>query len=320
MYNKLFTDILDSSIWMEPNGTRIVWLTCIAAMDEDGFVRCASVLNLAHRARVSVEEAEIAIEKLEGADPYSSDSEHEGRRLERVPGGWIVLNAKKYNEIGSRETMKAQSKARQQRFREQKKERNGDVTESNGDVTPHNATVTHRHKNVTPSDTDSDTTTDTETEKKKSRLQAAPKKRVRKKQQLPKPIDEAFLSEMQADPRYVSLDVQACYVKCERWNEDRNQFPSRASFRTWLDKELEFKRQGQQRNGTPTKSNRDSRVGASPPPPPKCGKPARFSYTWPDCEPAVCCEECIQNVKGSAGAMGLVVKISELTGEPQICP
>ena len=39
MYNKLFTKILDSSIWLAPDSARIVWLTFLAAMDEDGVVR-----------------------------------------------------------------------------------------------------------------------------------------------------------------------------------------------------------------------------------------------------------------------------------------
>jgi hypothetical protein len=37
MYNRLFTKILDSSIWLEADTTRIVWITMLASMDEDGF-------------------------------------------------------------------------------------------------------------------------------------------------------------------------------------------------------------------------------------------------------------------------------------------
>lgn len=99
MYNKIFTKILDSSIWLEPDQTRIVWLTLLAAMDEDGFAQFASVPNLAHRAIVPVEAAQRAVEALEGPDANSSDPDHEGRRIERVPGGWIVLNAAKYRSL-----------------------------------------------------------------------------------------------------------------------------------------------------------------------------------------------------------------------------
>jgi hypothetical protein len=38
MYNKLFTKILDSTIWLENDATRLVWITFLAVMDEDGFV------------------------------------------------------------------------------------------------------------------------------------------------------------------------------------------------------------------------------------------------------------------------------------------
>ena len=102
MYNKIFTKILDSSIWLEPYATRLCWFTCLAVMDEDGFVPFASVENLAHRARVSLKAAQAAVACLEGPDPNSSDPENEGRRLERAPGGWLVLNAGKYRALATR--------------------------------------------------------------------------------------------------------------------------------------------------------------------------------------------------------------------------
>ena len=57
MYNKLFTKILDSSIWLESSPTRIVWITFLAAMDEEGFAPFVAIGNVANRARVSLEEA-----------------------------------------------------------------------------------------------------------------------------------------------------------------------------------------------------------------------------------------------------------------------
>jgi hypothetical protein len=129
MYNKLFTKILDSSIWLEPMPTRIVWLTLIAVMDETGFAQFASVANVAHRARVTVEEAQEAIRVLEGPDVNSSDPDHEGRRLERVPGGWIVLNAEKHRALVTRAIIKEQTRQRVQRHRD-KRPGNAPVTES----------------------------------------------------------------------------------------------------------------------------------------------------------------------------------------------
>jgi hypothetical protein len=120
MYNKLFTKILDSSVWLEPHATRIVWLTLLAVMDEDGMCQFASVVNLARRAIVTTEEAGAALKVLESPDPHSSDPENDGRRIERVPGGWIVLNAVKYKSIVSGSESRRLARERAQRYRDKK--------------------------------------------------------------------------------------------------------------------------------------------------------------------------------------------------------
>ena len=135
MYNKLFTKILDSSIWLESIPTRIVWLTFIAVMDEAGYVQFASVANVAHRARVTLPEAEEAIHILENPDPNSSNPDHEGRRIERVPGGWMVLNAAVHREMVTRAVIKEQTRERVRRHRE-KNGSNADVTQGNEKLTP----------------------------------------------------------------------------------------------------------------------------------------------------------------------------------------
>jgi len=107
----------------------------IAAMDEDGFVQFASVSNVAHRAVVSVEEAQEAIKCLESPDLNSSNPENEGRRIERVDGGWMVINAPVYRSMATRIVIKEQTRERVRRFRENKG-CNGDVTQGNDLVTP----------------------------------------------------------------------------------------------------------------------------------------------------------------------------------------
>lgn len=156
MYNKLFTKILDSSIWLESDATRIVWMTFLAAMDDDGFVAFASPANVAHRARVSLEAAEAAIAVLEAPDANSSDPENEGRRAERCPGGWYVLNANKYRELVTRLESKRLHRDRQQRYREGRKVTPRDAVVTHGDVR-----VTPRDVRVTQSDTDTEADTDT---------------------------------------------------------------------------------------------------------------------------------------------------------------
>jgi hypothetical protein len=120
MYAKLFGKILDSSIWEESLETRVIWLTLLAAMDETGYCPFASALNLARRANVDISSTEAAIGVLEGPDPNSSDSDNEGRRLERVPGGWIVLNAAKYREIAKRKDSIEKNRLRVAKHRESK--------------------------------------------------------------------------------------------------------------------------------------------------------------------------------------------------------
>lgn len=121
MYNKLFGYILDSSIWLEPDSTRIVWITLIAAMDEDGFAHFSAIENLASRARVTLKEAEKAIHCLEGPDPNSSNPANEGRRIERVPGGWQILNAAEHRNRFTREIKREQTRVRVANWRASKK-------------------------------------------------------------------------------------------------------------------------------------------------------------------------------------------------------
>lgn len=172
MYNKLFGKIVRSSIWLAPDPHRIVWITLLATMDEDGFADFASVENLAHTARVSVQECQAAIDAFEAPDRSSGNPDNEGRRIERVPGGWIVLNAPLYRAIVTREEGKRLAKERASRYRERKREGaaigqcNGtsvtqrDATalqdESSRPVTLHHDGVTLRHGRVTQSEAEAE--------------------------------------------------------------------------------------------------------------------------------------------------------------------
>jgi len=148
VYVKLFSQILDSSIWLESDQTRIVWITLLAAMDQDGFARFACEQNLAHRAHVEIEPCLAALDVLESPDPDSSDPEFDGRRIERVPGGWLVLNAEKYRQLATVENRREKDRERQQRKREKDTTSRGngiDATDKNC-----HAPVTHSHASVTP--------------------------------------------------------------------------------------------------------------------------------------------------------------------------
>jgi hypothetical protein len=120
MYNNLFTSILDSSIWLEEPTTKVVWVTLIAAMDQDGFAHFSALQNLANRAVLPLKDTEAAVKILESPDPNSADKEYDGRRIERVPGGWVVLNARKYRDIATR--AQAREKVRERVARHRRKQ------------------------------------------------------------------------------------------------------------------------------------------------------------------------------------------------------
>jgi hypothetical protein len=160
MYNKLFTKILHSSIWAENYSTRLVWVTLLAAMDEHGLADFSGIPALSRIAAVTLEEAREAVRILESPDPDSGDPENEGRRIERVPGGWMVLNEPKYRAIATRLHQQEQTKLRVRKFRE------GKQTGTVEHVTLGNADVTHGNDSVTPSETEPEPEPEPETEKK----------------------------------------------------------------------------------------------------------------------------------------------------------
>lgn len=155
MYNQIWTKILDSSIWLEDTETRIVWITFLAMMDKNGMVRLSSIGNVANRARVSVEAAQAAIDCLSDPDVYNPDQEHEGRRIERIPGeGWRVINKDKYQKMMTAARIQAQSVESSRAYRERKKE----------SVTEGDTAVTNSDQSVTLSESEAESNTESESE------------------------------------------------------------------------------------------------------------------------------------------------------------
>ena len=136
MYVKLFSDILLSSLWAEDNNVRIIWITLLLLADEDGMVR-STAAGIAHTARIDPEKTKQALITLERPDPDSRTPDNEGKRIERVEGGYMVLNYLRYREMTDRERQRAQSRARVKAYRERLKVKQ--IPASN-DVT-HNVTL-----------------------------------------------------------------------------------------------------------------------------------------------------------------------------------
>jgi hypothetical protein len=142
MYNKLFTKILDSSIWLAPDPHRLVWITLIAAMDQNGYAQFACAENLAARARVSLENTKAAILAFEAPDPFAPEQEFDGRRIERIEGGWFVLNAEKYRNIVTRAVANEQARQRMKKHRDKNA-----VTQQLRSVTPSGSVSLSNHQN-----------------------------------------------------------------------------------------------------------------------------------------------------------------------------
>jgi len=132
-FTKLHDNILTSTIWREVPATKVVWVTLLAMADQDGIVE-STIPGLAALANVSIEETESAIEKFLSPDKYSRTREREGRRVERIDGGWRLLNYDKYREKLSKEDLKRKACIRQQRHRAKVCD-TSDVTQCDGSVT-----------------------------------------------------------------------------------------------------------------------------------------------------------------------------------------
>jgi len=98
-FAKLFGSIVTSSIWCEDDATLRVWIAMLATCDNRGVVE-GSIPGFANLARVAVPQMEHAVTVLSSPDPHSRTPDHEGRRIEGVPGGWKLLNYLVYRDRG----------------------------------------------------------------------------------------------------------------------------------------------------------------------------------------------------------------------------
>ncbi|MFA6271199.1 MAG: hypothetical protein WC657_08420 [Candidatus Paceibacterota bacterium] len=117
-FSKLDSGIVDSSLWAEPLATRVVFVTMLAKKNYKGEVLTARS-GLLRAANVPEPDFDEAIKCLESPDKDSRSDEFEGRRIEKIPGGWRVLNHYKYRDYTYSETPSA---IRQRKHREKENE------------------------------------------------------------------------------------------------------------------------------------------------------------------------------------------------------
>jgi len=156
-YTKLFSEIIMSTIWREPNHVRLVWITMLAMKDRWHRVE-ASLPGLADAARVSIEDCEAALKVLAAPDKYSRTTEYDGRRIEKDGGGWCILNGEKWRNKMSLDERREYNRLKQREYRQ----KNKDKAEGNQHLS-----TSCQQKSTKSAHTDTDTDTDTKNKDQK---------------------------------------------------------------------------------------------------------------------------------------------------------
>lgn len=141
---KIYSTILDSSVWGESKDVKLLWIAMLAMGGETGIVE-ASVGGLARRAGLTRDECEVALDVLGAPDPDDKSGVDDGRRIHKTERGWSITNHRLYRDF--RTDAQVENAERQQRFRDsqpkpkKKQELALPVVTSvtSNDVTPSNA-------------------------------------------------------------------------------------------------------------------------------------------------------------------------------------
>lgn len=115
-FTKLDEDFFDSSLVAEGPIPTAVFVLLLAKVKPDGIARVAANV-VGGRLGLTPEQTAHAFAVLEGTDPNSRSLEHDGRRIKRVDGGWLILNYQKRRSEGLREAYREYDKERKQKER-----------------------------------------------------------------------------------------------------------------------------------------------------------------------------------------------------------
>jgi hypothetical protein len=127
-WTPLFSKIVDSSVWAEPDCVVKVFLTMMALKDADQVVRY-NAFAIGQRAHKTEAEVLEALEVLAAPDKKRIEPQpHEGRRVEKVDGGWLLLNGQYYEDMMRSINRRAYKTGKQREYRAN--------TRGNGEVTP----------------------------------------------------------------------------------------------------------------------------------------------------------------------------------------
>jgi hypothetical protein len=98
-WNPIFSRIVDSSIWLEPDFVRIVFVTMLAKKDYDHVCR-GSAFQISRWSNKTEAETLEALRILSEPDKRRVEPQpHEGRRIQKVLEGWLILNGEVYQNL-----------------------------------------------------------------------------------------------------------------------------------------------------------------------------------------------------------------------------
>ena len=120
-YTPLWSTIVLSSLWDEPDVVCKVFITMLAVRDYDHVVRL-SAYNLARAARKEEWEVLAALKVLAAPDTKRREKQkYDGRRIEKVSDGWLILNGEFYQEMMRKANRRSYKRQWQREHRQKEK-------------------------------------------------------------------------------------------------------------------------------------------------------------------------------------------------------
>ena len=120
-YTPISSRIVDSSLWDEDDYVIKIFLTMAVKKDRDHVVR-GSAYNIAMWSKKKEEEVIRALEILSSPDSKRLEPQpFEGRRIEKVEDGWLILNGQYYQDMMGIINRRAYKARKQWEYRRKKR-------------------------------------------------------------------------------------------------------------------------------------------------------------------------------------------------------
>jgi hypothetical protein len=120
-WTPLWSGVVESSLWSEEDNVVKIFLTMLALKDSDHICRF-NAFAIGKKANKTEKETLDAIKVLSSPDLKRIEKQpYDGRRIEKVEDGWLILNGEFYRKKVSEEMRKARLRKAQTTFRKKKK-------------------------------------------------------------------------------------------------------------------------------------------------------------------------------------------------------